>query len=279
MGSLGFASCALGLASSGGGRRLSPVAVALLRSGLLVLDTRVSLVVTCTLSVLLSSTALLVGRGLPEAVRLCEVETLDGCGDGLSCLLESDLSALKLSRALAEILVGRNGFSCAAAPFMPNGESLVEEEDIACPASSAFVAVLYCRSGIRRKVYQETIWKGIGALRRMSLSPAVYNLHRPRFWWRGTRLPHGPLSGTRCELTPVSHLWPTCVSARDRACAQGSRVEQVTGVLPEPTMAAASTVCLPRGRSYSFSLPPLHQPRHINTKQTQHFNTTSTTPI
>ena len=114
--------------------------MALLRSGLLVLDTSVSLVVTCTLSVLLSSTARLVGRGLPEAVRLWDVETLDGWGDGLSCRLESDLSGLKLSRALAAIREGRNGFSCAAAPFMPNGESLAEEEDILCPCSSAFVA-------------------------------------------------------------------------------------------------------------------------------------------
>lgn len=140
--SLGFASDALDLGSSVGPRRLSPVAVALLRSGLLVLDTRVSLVVTCTLSVLLSSTTRLAGRGLPEAVRLCVVDTLEGCGDGLSCLLESDLSVLKLSRALADIRDGRNGFSCAAAPFMPDAESLAEEEDILCSWSPASVAAL-----------------------------------------------------------------------------------------------------------------------------------------
>ena len=47
---------------------------ALRRTGLLVLDTSVSLVVTWTFSVRLSSTILLAGRGLPEAERLWEVE-------------------------------------------------------------------------------------------------------------------------------------------------------------------------------------------------------------
>lgn len=142
LGSFGRASGALGLDSSAAARRLSPVAVALLRSGLLVLDTRVSLVVTCTLSVLLSSTARLAGRGLPEAVRLCAVETLEGCGDGLSCLLGSDLSALKLSRPLAGSLDGRSGFSCAAVPFTPNPESLAEEDDIVFACLSASVVPL-----------------------------------------------------------------------------------------------------------------------------------------
>lgn len=100
--------------------------------------------VTCTLSVLLSSTVRLIGRGLPEAVRLCVVETFEGCGDGLSCLLGSDLSVLKLSRALADIRDGRTGFSCAAAPFTPNAESLAEEEDIVCLWSAASVAAI-CR--------------------------------------------------------------------------------------------------------------------------------------
>lgn len=47
---------------------------ALRRTGLLVLDTSVSLVVTWTFSVRRSSTTLLVGRGLPEADRLWEVD-------------------------------------------------------------------------------------------------------------------------------------------------------------------------------------------------------------
>lgn len=60
-----------------------------LLSGLLVLEDIVSLVVTCTLSVRRSSTALL-ERWTPEAVLLCPPVDVDGCGDG--CLLGSDLS-------------------------------------------------------------------------------------------------------------------------------------------------------------------------------------------
>jgi hypothetical protein len=103
-------------------------------------------VVTCSLSVLLSSTARLVGRGLPEAVRLCAFETMEGWGDGLSCLLESDRSALKLSRVVPDIRVGRDGFSCAAAPFMPRGESRAEEEDMVCPWTASVAASrFHCR--------------------------------------------------------------------------------------------------------------------------------------
>lgn len=149
MDSLCLASGAFCLDSSAVARRLSPVAVALLRSGLLVLDTRVSLVVTCVLSVLLSSTARLVGRALPEAVRLCEVETFESCGDDRSCLLESDRSDLSPSRPLADILGGRSGFSCAAAPFTPKDDSLAEEDDIFRPRSTASVAAYLarCRGG------------------------------------------------------------------------------------------------------------------------------------
>lgn len=182
LGSLCLASGAFGLGSSAAARRLSPVAVVLLRSGLLVLDTRVSLVVTCTLSVLLSSTARLDGRGLPEAVRLCDVETFESCGDGLSCLLESDLSVLSPSRALADILGGRNGFSCAAAPFTPKDDSLAEEEDIVrpWPTASAAADLIRCRDGDAISGCLRNHVLGHTSLRSRS-RPSV-NLHRPRFW-------------------------------------------------------------------------------------------------
>lgn len=74
-------------------------AAALRRSGLFVLDTSVSRVVTKCLSVLLSSVARLAGLGFPEADRLCDVPANCGCGDGAFCL-DSDCWVLKLSWAL-----------------------------------------------------------------------------------------------------------------------------------------------------------------------------------
>lgn len=108
------------------------------RSGLLVRDTKVSLVVTCTLSVLLSSTARLDGLGFPDADRLWDV---DDCGDG-PCLLESDRSLLKLSWTLM-----RGGLGAAfswALPFTAYAELLVAE-DIGSFPSSASVVPFFCR--------------------------------------------------------------------------------------------------------------------------------------
>lgn len=177
--------------------------------------------VTCTLSVLLSSTARPVGRGLPEAVRLCDVETLEGCGDGLSCLLESALSVLKLSRAFADVRDGRNGFSCAAAPFMPKGESLAEEEDIVPPQSPASVASYVVCCGDRDVWLQGCVSPGAlyhRPLRRAS-PPSTYT---DRVFGGERVYPTVPYpSGSRCTITPELTLIQVWTSARDHA-AQGS---------------------------------------------------------
>jgi hypothetical protein len=141
LGSFGLVSATLGReVPSVPARCRSPNAVPLLRSGLLVLDTRVSLVVTCTLSVLLSSTVLLVGLGFPEAVRLCGAETLEGCGDGLpGGLLGSDRSLLKLSWAVGGMRGARDALSLPVAPPFTPSLSLAEKDIVVCSWSSAFV--------------------------------------------------------------------------------------------------------------------------------------------
>lgn len=65
-------------------------------------ETRVSRVVTWTFSVLLSSNALLDGRGFPDADLLCAVPDVPSCGCGVGwgegpCFLRSERSLLKLS--------------------------------------------------------------------------------------------------------------------------------------------------------------------------------------
>lgn len=100
----------------------------------------VSLVVTCVLSVLLSSTTRLVGLGFPEIVRLCAAETLEGCGDALLVLLESDRSLLKLSWAVGGMRGARDALSLPVAPFTPS-LSLAENDIIVRRESSALMMV------------------------------------------------------------------------------------------------------------------------------------------
>lgn len=139
LGSFGLVSATLGLdAASVPALCRSPNALPLLLSGLLVLDDIVSLVVTCVLSVLLSSTTRLVGRGCPEIVRLCAVEALEGCGDALFVPLESDRSLLKLSWAVGGMRGARDALSLPVAPFTPS-LSLAENDIIVRRESSALV--------------------------------------------------------------------------------------------------------------------------------------------
>lgn len=120
------------------------------RSGLLVRDTKVSFVVTWTLSVLLSSTVRLEGLGFPDAVRLWDVREGAACGDG-PCLLESDRSLLKLSWALMR--GGRGAALSWALPFTPYAElreAEAEAEDIVSLSSSASVK-LFCHLPVREE--------------------------------------------------------------------------------------------------------------------------------
>lgn len=102
-------------------------------SGLLVRVTSVSLVVTCTLSVLRSSTVRLAGLKFPEAVRLCAGLDTPESGDG-TCLLDSRVSLLKLSwpdmRGLDVALSG-----AAAVPFAllsaPKADVLMPDDMVA----------------------------------------------------------------------------------------------------------------------------------------------------
>jgi hypothetical protein len=273
--SFGRVSGALGLDSSVPARRLSPVAVPLLRSELLVLDTRVSLVVTCTLPVLLSSTARLVGLGLPEAVRLCDVDALEGCGEGLSCRLESDLSLLKLSRALADIRVGLSGFSCAGPPFTPNPESLAEDEDIvrSCLSASVAAPCKFCR---KRCEYMCGRFCGRRA------SSKYTSVYMDRVFDRGERASPAPsLSGARCISSPsltLSIYGLVQETVRHKAQAGSTHLPNYKGASPanqELKLEAASTVCLP-GAELFIQPSNTSSTSHLESKQN---HTTSTTTL
>jgi hypothetical protein len=89
------------------------------RTGLLVLDTSVSLVVTWTFSVRRSSTTLLVGRGLPEADRLWEVDA-ELCvlklGLGDTPDMPEDAPCLRGSRSALDSALGSGTRSCGRRP-------------------------------------------------------------------------------------------------------------------------------------------------------------------